>query len=47
LVRKKVKYTEIYTKSLKYDDFKILVIFIESGYLDRAKHYLIEKDYEA
>jgi len=41
----KCKYTEIYTKSLKYDDFEIPVIFNENGYLNRAKHYLTEKDY--
>ncbi len=43
----KWKYTEIYTKSLKDDDFEIPVIFNENGYLERAKHYLTEKDYKA
>jgi len=43
----KWKYTEIYTKSLKDDDFEIPVIFNENGYLERAKHYLAEKDYKA
>lgn len=43
----KWKYTEIYTKSLKDDDFEIPVIFNENGYLEKAKHYLIEKDYKA
>ena len=43
----KWKYTEIYTKSLKDDDFEIPVIFNEKGYLERAKHYLSEKDYKA
>jgi energy-coupling factor transporter ATP-binding protein EcfA2 len=43
----KWKYTEIYTKSLKDDDFEIPVIFNETGYLERAKHYLTEKDYKA
>lgn len=43
----KWKYTEIYTKSLNDDDFEIPVIFNENGYLDRAKHYLNEKDYKA
>lgn len=43
----KWKYTEIYTKSLKDDDFEIPVIFNENGYLERAKHYLSEKDYKA
>jgi len=43
----KWKYIEIYTKSLKDDDFEIPVIFNENGYLERAKHYLIGKDYKA
>ncbi len=43
----KWKYTEIYTKSLKDDDFEIPVVFNENGYLERAKHYLNEKDYKA
>jgi hypothetical protein len=43
----KWKYTEIYTKSLTDDDFEIPVIFNENGYLERAKHYLKEKDYKA
>jgi len=43
----KWKYTEIYTKSLKDDDFEIPVIINENGYLERAKHYLTEKDYKA
>lgn len=43
----KWKYTEIYTKSLKDDDFEIPVIFNENGYLERANHYLTEKDYKA
>ncbi len=43
----KWKYMEIYTKSLKDDDFEIPVIFNENGYLERAKHYLKEKDYKA
>jgi hypothetical protein len=43
----KWKYTEIYTKSLKDDDFEIPVIFNENGYLVRAKYYLNEKDYKA
>ncbi|MBN1184211.1 MAG: AAA family ATPase [Bacteroidales bacterium] len=43
----KWKYTEIYTKSLKDNDFEIPVIFNENGYLERAKYYLNEKDYKA
>jgi ABC-type oligopeptide transport system ATPase subunit len=43
----KWKHTEIYTKSLKDDDIEIPVIFNENGYLERAKHYLTEKDYKA
>jgi energy-coupling factor transporter ATP-binding protein EcfA2 len=43
----KWKYTEIYTKSLSDNDFEIPVIFNENGYLERAKHYLKEKDYKA
>jgi hypothetical protein len=43
----KWKYTEIYTKSLRDNDFEIPVIFNENGYLERAKHYLTEKDYKA
>ena len=46
-VAEKWKYTEIYTKSLRDDDFEIPVIFNENGYLERAKHYLTEKDYKA
>lgn len=43
----KWKYTEIYTKSLRDNDFEIPVIFNQNGYLERAKHYLDEKDYKA
>lgn len=43
----KWKYTEIYTKSLKDNDFEIPVIFNGTGYLEKAKHYLNEKDYKA
>jgi energy-coupling factor transporter ATP-binding protein EcfA2 len=41
------KYTEIYTKSLKDDDFEIPIIFNQNDFLERAKHYLTEKDYKA
>ena len=43
----KWKYIEIYTKSLKDDEFEIPVIFNENGYLVKAKYYLTEKDYKA
>lgn len=43
----KWKYTEIYTKSLKDNDFEIPVIFNKNDYLERAKYYLAEKDYKA
>jgi hypothetical protein len=43
----KWKYIEIYTKSLRDNDFEIPVIFNENGYMERAKHYLTEKDYKA
>lgn len=43
----KWKYTEIYTKSLRDNDFEIPIIFNENGYLERANFYLNEKDYKA
>jgi energy-coupling factor transporter ATP-binding protein EcfA2 len=43
----KWKYIEIYTKSLKDDEFEIPVIFNENGYMLKAKYYLAEKDYKA
>lgn len=41
------KYYEIYSKSLKDEDFEIPIIFNEKGYLEKAKYYLDEKDYKA
>lgn len=43
----KWKYIEIYTKSLKDNDFEIPIIFNQNDFLERAKHYLNEKDYKA
>jgi hypothetical protein len=41
------KFVEVYSKRLKDDDFEIPIIKHDSGYLDRAKHYLEEKDFKA
>lgn len=43
----KWKYIEIYSKSLKDEDFEIPVIYNEKGYIEKAKHYLAEKDNKA
>lgn len=41
------KFVEVYSKRLKDNDFEIPIIKHATGYLDRAKHYLDEKDYKA
>jgi len=41
------KFIEVYSKSLKDEDFEIPIIKIDNGYLDKAKYYLTEKDYKA
>jgi len=41
------KFVEVYSKRLNDDDFEIPIIKHDKGYLDRAKHYLTEKDFKA
>lgn len=41
------KFVEVYSKKLNDYDFEIPIIKYDNGYLDRAKHYLAEKDYKA
>lgn len=41
------KYVEIYSKNLQDEDFEIPVILNSDGFLERANHYLNEKDYKA
>lgn len=43
----KWKYIEIYSKKLKDEDFEFPIIKETLGYLDKAKHYLTEKDNKA
>lgn len=43
----KWKYIEIYSKKLKDEDFEFPIIKDTLGYLDKAKHYLAEKDNKA
>lgn len=41
------KFVEVYSRRLNDNDFEIPIIKHDNGYLDRAKHYLTEKDYKA
>ena len=41
------KYIEIYSKKAKEEDFEIPIIKDSQGYLERARHYLAEKDNKA
>lgn len=41
------KFVEVYSKRLYDDDFEIPIIKHDTGYLDRARYYLTEKDFKA
>nr|WKN35047.1 AAA family ATPase [Tunicatimonas sp. TK19036] len=41
------KYVEIYARKLDNEDFEIPIVHSTNGYLEKAKHYLDERDYKA